>query len=102
MHPRLLIALVAVLCVALVESASAASLGIPLDGFLQSFILWVTGLGFIVSLVGLIGWVGGHMAAPHSPILAGSTNFFAYAGLLGGGSTILGMIGLVQGAVFPL
>jgi len=37
----------------------AAGLGIPLDSFLATFQTWVVGLGLIMGLVGLVGYVGG-------------------------------------------
>jgi hypothetical protein len=36
----------------------AGALGIPLDAFLQTFQQWVIGLGLIMGLVGLVGYVG--------------------------------------------
>lgn len=77
--------------------AQAAGLGIPLDGFLGNAQNWVIGLGFIVGLVGLLGYVGSLMDNPFSHILAGSIGFFTKAGLLGGGTIILGALGLVAG-----
>jgi hypothetical protein len=49
-------------------------------------------------LVGLTGYVGSLMDNPFSNILAGSVGFFTKAGLLGGGVTLLGLVGLIGGA----
>lgn len=76
----------------------AAGLGIPLDGFIGTFETFVTGLGLVVGLVGLTGYVGSLMDNPFSNILAGSVGFFTKAGLLGGGAALLGVLGLVGGA----
>jgi hypothetical protein len=38
---------------------------------------------------------------PFSHILAGSIGFITKAGLLGGGVTLLGMLGLTGGALLP-
>jgi len=76
----------------------AGGLGIPLDGFLQNFQTWVVGLGLIMGLVGLTGYVGAQFDNPFSHILAGSVGFFTRAGLLGGGTVLLGLMGLVGGA----
>ena len=81
-----------------VVRSESAGLGIPLDGFIGSFETFVTGMGLIVGSVGLIGYVGSLMDNPFSNILAGSVGFFTKAGLLGGGTTIMGMMGLVGGA----
>ena len=40
------------------QPAMAAGLGIPLDGFIGTFETFVTGLGLVVGLVGLTGYVG--------------------------------------------
>lgn len=81
------------------QAAQAAGLGIPLDGFIGQFQTFVVGLGLVVGLVGLTGYVGSLMDNPFSNILAGSVGFFSKAGLLGGGSALLGMVGLVGGAI---
>jgi hypothetical protein len=78
--------------------AQAAGLGIPLDGFIGTFETFVVGLGLAVGLVGLTGYVGSLMDNPFSNILAGSVGFFTKAGLLGGGTALLGLVGLVGGA----
>jgi hypothetical protein len=82
-----------------VSVSEAGSLGIPLDGFLGQFQTFVVGLGLIMGLVGLTGYIGSLFDNPFSNILAGSIGFFSKAGLLGGGTVILGAIGLVGGAV---
>src|SRR5215831_7251606 len=68
------------------RASYAAGLGIPLDGFLTTFTTWVIGLGFLIGIVGLAGWIGSHMDNSYSPLLAGSVGFFTKAGLLGGGT----------------
>ena len=40
------------------QPVMAAGLGIPLDGFIGTFETFVTGLGLVVGLVGLTGYVG--------------------------------------------
>ena len=80
------------------KGAFAAGLGIPLDGFLATFQTWVVGLGLIMGLVGLTGYVGAQFDNPFSHILAGSVGFFTRAGILGGGTVLLGLMGLVGGA----
>ena len=42
------------------------------------------------------------MDNPFSHILGGSISFFTKAGLLGGGTIIMGLLGLVSGATLPL
>jgi hypothetical protein len=79
--------------------AHAAAMGIPLDAFLQQFQLFVVGLGLVMGLVGLTGYVGSLFDNPFSNILAGSIGFFSKAGLLGGGTILLGLVGLTGGAV---
>jgi hypothetical protein len=83
----------------LAQGTYAASLGIPLDGFLTTFLTWVVGLGLLIGSIGLVGWIGSLFDNPFSTILAGSVGFFTKAGLLGGGATLLPMLGLVGGAV---
>src|SRR4029450_13625467 len=74
--------------------AEGASLGIGPDTFIGQFETFVVGLGLGVGLVGLTGWVGSLMDNPFSNILAGSVGFFTKAGLLGGGTALLGVLGL--------
>ncbi len=80
------------------QTSFAAGLGIPLDGFLTTFQTFVIGLGLVLGLVGLIGYVGSLFDNPFSNILAGSVGFFTKAGLLGGGTVLMGLLGLVGGA----
>src|SRR6266852_1973693 len=80
------------------RASYAGALGIPLDGFLTQFQTFVVGLGLIIGLVGLVGYVGSLMDNPFSNILAGSVGFFSKAGLLGGGVVLMGLLGLVGGA----
>ena len=77
----------------------AGALGIPLDGFLTTFQTFVVGLGLIMGLVGLTGYIGSLFDNPFSNILAGSIGFFTKAGLLGGGTVLMGLLGLVGGAM---
>jgi hypothetical protein len=82
-----------------VRTAAAGSFGIPsLDAFLTTFATGVTGMGVLVGAVGLVGYVGSTMENPFSTILAGSVNYFTKAGMLGGGTAMLGALGLVAGA----
>jgi len=81
------------------QASYAAGLGIPLDGFLQTFQTWVVGLGLIMGLVGLVGYVGALFDNPFAHILSGSLGFFTKAGLLGGGTVLMGLLGLVGGAL---
>jgi hypothetical protein len=82
-----------------VQASEAGALGIPLDGFLAQLQTFVVGLGLIMGLVGLVGYVGSLMDNPFSNILAGSVGFFTKAGLLGGGTVLLAALGLVGGAL---
>jgi hypothetical protein len=83
------------------QASFAGALGIPLDGFLTTFQTFVVGLGLIMGLVGLVGYVGSLFDNPFSNILAGSIGFFTKAGLLGGGTVLMGLLGLVGGATVP-
>jgi hypothetical protein len=85
-----------VLCSA--RTSWAGALGIPLDAFLTTFQTFVVGLGLVMGLVGLTGYVGSLFDNPFSNILAGSVGFFTKAGLLGGGTVMMGLLGLVGGA----
>jgi hypothetical protein len=75
------------------RASYAGALGIPLDGFLTTFQTFVVGLGLIMGLVGLTGYVGSLFDNPFSNILAGSIGFFTKAGLV-----LMGLLGLVGGA----
>ncbi len=68
-------------CVVLFSARAsfAGALGIPLDGFLTQFQTWVVGLGLIMGLVGLVGYVGSLFDNPFSHVLAGSIGFFTKA-----------------------
>jgi hypothetical protein len=82
-----------------VRSAVAGGFGIAgLDAFLTTFATGVTGIGLLIGGVGLAGYVGSQMDNTFSTILAGSINFFTKAGILGGGTAMLGTLGLVAGA----
>ena len=82
-----------------VRTAAAGGFGIAgLDAFLTTFATGVTGLGIVIGGVGLAGYVGSLMDNPFSTILSGSINFFTKAGILGGGTAMLGTLGLVAGA----
>lgn len=84
-----------------VRGLEAAGFGIPsLDGFMTNFGQGVTGAGIYVGGVGLVGYVGSLMDNPFSTILSGSINYFTKAGILGGGTTMLGSLGLTGGATF--
>jgi hypothetical protein len=84
-----------------VKAAEAGGFGIAgLDGFLTTFATGVTGMGILIGGVGLAGYIGSQMDNPFSTILAGSINFFTKAGILGGGTAMLGTLGLVAGASF--
>ena len=81
-----------------VRNAAAGGFGIAgLDAFLTTFATGVTGIGLLIGGVGLAGYVGSQMDNPFSTILAGSINFFTKAGILGGGTAMLGTLGLVAG-----
>jgi hypothetical protein len=81
-----------------VSTASAGGFGIAgLDAFLTTFATGVTGMGILIGGVGLAGYIGSQMDNPFSTILAGSINFFTKAGILGGGTAMLGTLGLVAG-----
>lgn len=81
--------------------AGAFALGIPLDGFIGTLETSAIGLGLVVGSIGLVGWIGSQMDNSFAPILAGSVPFFTRAGVLGGGTAILGTLGLVSGAMLP-
>ena len=97
MNRKLVIALAMVVLLS-ARASYAAGLGIPLDAFLQQFQLFVVGLGLVMGLVGLTGYVGSLFDNPFSNILAGSIGFFSKAGMLGGGTILMGLLGLVGGA----
>ena len=92
MQRRIVITL-AMLVLLSARASYAGALGIPLDGFLTQFQVFVVGLGLIMGLVGLVGYVGSLFDNPFSHVLAGSIGFFTKAGLLGGGTVLLGLLG---------
>jgi hypothetical protein len=81
--------------------ASAGGLGIPLDGFLATFVLFVTGLGTLIFLLGLGSYVYQWISVPHSPLLGNSLTMMVLGGLFGGGPIIATQLGLLSGAVLP-
>jgi len=100
-HKRTIALVMGALVLCSARASLAGALGIPLDGFLTQVQTWVIGLGLIMGLIGLTGWVGSMFDNPFSHILAGSVGFFTKAGLLGGGTVILAAMGLVGGATVP-
>jgi hypothetical protein len=85
-----------------VRTAAAGGFGIAgLDAFLTTFATGVTGMGILIGGVGLAGYIGSQMDNPFSTILSGSINFFSKAGILGGGTAMLGTLGLVAGGLLP-
>jgi hypothetical protein len=81
--------------------ASAGGLGIPLDAFLATFLLFVTGLGTIIFLLGLGSYVYQWISVPHSPLLGNSLTMMVLGGLFGGGPILATQLGLITGAVLP-
>jgi hypothetical protein len=81
--------------------ASAGGLGIPLDGFLTTFLTFVTGLGTLIFLLGLGSYVYQWISVPHSPLLGNSLTMMVLGGLFGGGPIIATQLGLLAGAVLP-
>jgi len=90
-----------VLLVVSVRLASAGGLGIPLDGFLTTFVTFVTGLGTLIFLLGLGSYVYQWISVPHSPLLGNSLTMMVLGGLFGGGPIIATQLGLLAGAVLP-
>lgn len=84
-----------------VKVASAGGLGIALDGFLITFMTFVTGLGTLIFLLGLGSYVYQWISVPHSPLLGNSLTMMVLGGLFGGGTVIATQLGLLQGAVLP-
>jgi hypothetical protein len=84
-----------------VRGACAGGLGIPLDAFLATFLLFVTGLGTIIFLLGLGSYVYQWISVPHSPLLGNSLTMMVLGGLFGGGPVLATQLGLIQGAVLP-
>jgi hypothetical protein len=91
---------VGVVLLLMTTSVEAAGLGVPGDAFLNTFSLWVVAAGFTVGLVGLAGWIASSMDYGQQ-LLAGSMGWITRGMFLGGGTVILGAMGLVGGAVLP-
>jgi hypothetical protein len=84
-----------------VRAAWAGGLGIPLDGFLATFVVFVTGLETLIFLLGLGSYVYQWISVPHSPLLGNSLTMMVLGGLYGGGPIIATQLGLLTGAVLP-
>jgi hypothetical protein len=84
------------------STAQAFGLGIALDGFLTTLETSITGLGLLVGLIGCVGMTVAKMENAYSQFFSGYLNLFTAAGILGGGATIFGTLGLVSGAVLVL
>ena len=78
-HKRTIALVMGALVLCSARASLAGALGIPLDGFLTTFQTFVVGLGLIMGLVGLTGYVGSLFDNPFSNILAGSVGFFTKA-----------------------
>ena len=98
MHQRR-ISWAVVLTLLAARAASAAGLGIALDGFLAQFSQFVIGLGVIIFLLGLGSYVYQWISVPHSPLLGNSLTMMVLGGLFGGGTVIATQLGLITGAV---
>jgi hypothetical protein len=72
-----------------------------LDGFLTTFVTFVTGLGTLIFLLGLGSYVYQWISVPHSPLLGNSLTMMVLGGLFGGGPVIATQLGLLAGAVLP-
>jgi hypothetical protein len=70
--------------------AVAGGLGIPLDGFLTTFLTFVTGLGALIFMLGLGSYVYQWISVPHSPLLGNSLTMMVLGGIFGGGPLIAG------------
>src|SRR5215510_5860092 len=81
--------------------ASAGGLGIALDGFLATFLTFVTGLGIIIFMLGLGSYTYQWISVPHSPLLGNSLTMMVLGGIFGGGPIIATQLGLLSGAVLP-
>jgi hypothetical protein len=86
----------------LVKSAIAGGLGIPLDGFLTTFLTFVTGLGSLIFMLGLGSYVYQWISVPHSPLLGNSLTMMVLGGIFGGGPLIATQLGMLAGAVIPI
>jgi hypothetical protein len=83
----------------MVRMSWAGGLGIALDGFIQTFMQFVIGLGTIIFLLGLGSYVYQWISVPHSPLLGNSLTMMVLGGLFGGGTVIATQLGLIQGAL---
>jgi hypothetical protein len=79
--------------------ASAAGLGIPLDGFLVTLLTFITGLGLLMFTAGAASWGYNYLTSPHTPLLSGTVNLMVGGGILGGAGIIGAALGLTSGAV---
>jgi len=94
------IAMMAVLIVVMqARYASAAGLGIPLDGFLTTLLTFITGLGLLMFTAGAASWGYNYLTSPHTPLLSGTINLMVGGGILGGAGIIGTALGLTSGAV---
>jgi hypothetical protein len=101
MRTRTIVSWGLVLLLVSARFASAGGLGIPLDGFLTTFVTYVTGLGALIFLLGLGSYVYQWISVPHSPLLGNSLTMMVLGGLFGGGPIIATQLGLLSGAVLP-
>lgn len=101
MRGRNIVSWMVVLLVCSARFASAGGLGIALDGFLATFLMFVTGLGSIIFMLGLGSYVYQWISVPHSPLLGNSLTMMVLGGLFGGGPIIATQLGLIAGALLP-
>ena len=101
MRARTLVSWLMVFVLCSARFASTGGLGIALDGFLAQFLLFVTGLGTIIFLLGLGSYVYQWISVPHSPLLGNSLTMMVLGGLFGGGPIIATQLGLIAGALLP-
>jgi hypothetical protein len=83
------------------QAAHAGALGIALDGFLATFLTFITGLGVLIFMLGLGSYTYQWISVPHSPLLGNSLTMMVLGGIFGGGPIIATQLGLLQGAVLP-
>jgi hypothetical protein len=101
MRGRNLGSVVVLVTLLMARAAWAGGLGIPLDGFLTTFVVFITGLGALIFLLGLASYVYQWISVPHSPLLGNSLTMMVLGGLFGGGPVIATQLGLLTGAVLP-
>jgi hypothetical protein len=101
MRARNRVSVVVLVTLLVARAAWAGGLGIPLDGFLTTFVTFVTGLGTLIFLLGLGSYVYQWISVPHSPLLGNSLTMMVLGGLFGGGPVIATQLGLLAGAVLP-